>query len=94
MKHLFNLICLLIAQRTYSAYLWICSETLPRDCDYRSLSKKIKNRIKIFKAFLDATRLSPKATLKDSMSEATKLKEVENDMLSRHYDKINVTSRQ
>ena len=94
MKHLFNLICLLIAQRTYSAYLWICSETLPRDCDYRSLSKKIKNRIKIFKAFLDATRLSPKATLKDKMSEATRLKEAENDILSRHYDKMNVTSRQ
>lgn len=93
MKYFFNLVCLLIAQKTYSSYLWLCSKTLPRDCDYETLSKKIRVRIKIFKAFLDATRLSPKATGMDKTSEETRLKEAEDDIFSKYYDKVSTTSR-
>lgn len=90
MKYLFNLICLLVAQKTYSAYLWLCSETLPndRDCNYDIIAKKIKDRVKIFKTFLDATRLSPKATGIDKINEDTRLKEVEDDIFSKYYDKM------
>lgn len=94
MKYLFNLVCLFIVQKTYSSYLWICVETLPRDCDYHILAKKIQSCVKIFKAFLDATRLNPKAIDEDVASEVAKLKEVTDDLYSGYHNKMNVISKQ
>lgn len=94
MKYLFNLVCLFIVQKTYSSYLWLCAETLPRDCDYHVLTKKIQSRVKIFKVFLNATRLSPIATGADEAMEVAKLKEVEDDLYSKYHNKIDVLSKQ
>lgn len=94
MKYFFNLICLFISQKTYNAYLCLCSEALPRDCDYDVLANKIKARVKIFKIFLDTTRLSPKATGKDKINETIKLKEVEEDLFSKYYKKIDSLAKQ
>lgn len=93
MKYLFNLVCLFIAQKTYSAYMWLCSETLPTDCDYTVLSKKIRARVKIFKAFLDATRLRQFPTDKDKAKEEAILKSVEGDLHSIYNDKTVVHAR-
>ncbi|PIQ35731.1 MAG: hypothetical protein COW60_02280 [Candidatus Yonathbacteria bacterium CG17_big_fil_post_rev_8_21_14_2_50_43_9] len=85
---------MLVAQKTYSAYIWICSETLPRDCDYKALSKKIMCRVKIFKIFLDATRLRQFPTDQDKIREAAILKNVADDMYSMYVEKTDVLIRQ
>lgn len=96
MKYYFNLICLLIAQKAYNIYLWFCSETLPLDCNYIVLNKKIQSRAKIFKAFLDATRLRPRhlASNADKKKEMAKLKKVRDDLYSKYAEKVSVFNKQ
>ena len=94
MKYLFKLVCLFIVQKTYSSYLWLCIETLSHDCDYHMLTRKIQSRVKIFRVFLNITRLSPIAVGADEAKEVAKLREVAGDMYSKYHNKINALYKQ